>query len=467
MVYKVAVDSIGSDRRYVLGIDDILLVRADVAIISDDSDGILTAGRSSINVFGLVAARYNAISMDNANPNFITIEKLYIGSTGVLNSEGTCVAGSRILLDLVNFGEMRSNGGYLITLAGSGTTAPSGRIVNYGLMSGFAGIYADQGSLLKVFNYGTLSTLESTAISTGSGAAVIVNRGQIDGAIFLSIGEDQVTNRGTITGDVDLGAGSDVLDNRGGSIEGQIFLGTGADTIKPGASIETVFAGDDTDTLDFSKSTGVRVSLDDSIDATGWAKDDFYTGFEDLTGSATGNDVLVGDGQSNTIRALGGNDTLTGREGADNLFGGRGADTLDGGSDADMLYGGEGNDKLVGGLGADALAGELGKDLFVFAAPDLIGTGKGAGQFDTISDLSSADRDRIDLSAIDASTKAAKDQAFKFIGSAAFGSVAGQLRFEAASGGIFVLGDTNGDGLADFAIKVANVSSLTAADFVL
>ena len=48
---------------------------------------------------------------------------------------------------------------------------------------------------------------------------------------------------------------------------------------------------------------------------------------------------------------------------------------------------------------------------------------------DRITDFSHAQADRIDLSAIDASTGAAGDQAFSFIGAGLYTGVAGQLRF--------------------------------------
>ncbi len=63
---------------------------------------------------------------------------------------------------------------------------------------------------------------------------------------------------------------------------------------------------------------------------------------------------------------------------------------------------------------------------------------------------------------IDANTGVSGDQAFHFVGAAAFSGHAGELRFE---GGV-VSGDVNGDGHADFEIGV-NVATLSAADFVL
>jgi serralysin len=160
-----------------------------------------------------------------------------------------------------------------------------------------------------------------------------------------------------------------------------------------------------------------------------------------LTG-ASGNDKLTGGT---------GDDKLTGKAGADKLYGGSGDDTLDGGKGKDQLQGGTGKDVLVGGSGADD---------FVFKS--IAEAGKGGGR-DVIRDFSHAQGDDIHLSAIDANTKAAGNQAFSFIGEKAFSGKAGQLQYK---NGI-VAGDVNGDKVAEFHIDIANHASLHANDFIL
>ena len=75
--------------------------------------------------------------------------------------------------------------------------------------------------------------------------------------------------------------------------------------------------------------------------------------------------------------------------------------------------------------------------------------------------------DDIDLSAIDANTKVAHDQAFAFIDTSACSKVAGQRRYAASDGHATVSGDVNGDGKADFAITLKGAHALGAGDFVL
>ena len=145
------------------------------------------------------------------------------------------------------------------------------------------------------------------------------------------------------------------------------------------------------------------------------------------------------------------------------LEGGSGIDTLMGDDGDDVLYGQDGIDTLTGGTGFDYLNGGAGADSFVFASGD---SGNTLATADLIVDFSSAQGDRIDLSAIDAITGGG-DNAFAFIGSAAFGTIAGELRSETIFGNTYVMGDVDGDGIADFIIKLDGDVPLTGGDFLL
>ncbi|WP_436041195.1 M10 family metallopeptidase C-terminal domain-containing protein, partial [Rhizobium sp. LjRoot98] len=86
---------------------------------------------------------------------------------------------------------------------------------------------------------------------------------------------------------------------------------------------------------------------------------------------------------------------------------------------------------------------------------------------DTIFDFSGTGGDRIDLSAIDANTAASGNQAFTYVGTAAFTGKAGELRYVKAASDTYVYGDVNGDGKADFAIHLDDAVSLAKGYFVL
>ena len=167
-----------------------------------------------------------------------------------------------------------------------------------------------------------------------------------------------------------------------------------------------------------------------------------YTGVEilDITGTKN-NDSLVGGS---------GADTLNGGDGRDSLYGNAGNDKLFGGDAGDRLEGGDGNDQLTGGSGSDVLVGGAGRDTFIFANGD---STAGLSYVDQITDFATG-VDIIDLTRIDADTGTAGNQAFTFIGNAAFSNVAGQLRTAIFSGIDYVQGDMDGNGTADFTIRV-------------
>lgn len=146
----------------------------------------------------------------------------------------------------------------------------------------------------------------------------------------------------------------------------------------------------------------------------------------------------------------------------DMVVGGRGADTITGRAGHDTLVGGAGDDMLSGDGGQDVLAGGAGADTFNFGADYA-----SAGAADTILDFSRLEGDKIRLHSIDANVNTTANDAFKFIGTEAFHRVAGELRYVVENGQSLVMGDVNGDGSADFVIKVVGGNALTSADFVL
>ncbi|MBJ7415170.1 MAG: hypothetical protein JHC88_06885 [Niveispirillum sp.] len=186
-----------------------------------------------------------------------------------------------------------------------------------------------------------------------------------------------------------------------------------------------------------------------------------------------GNDVYVVDATTDVVVELAGEGTDTIRTdlasltlvaNVENLtYTGTGAFTGTGNALANVITGGAGADTLTGGGGADTLTGGLGGDSFVLAAA----ADSPVATPVTISDFVAADGDRIDLTAIDANSTTGGDDAFTFIGTAAFSNVAGQLRIQAVGADLQVLGDVNGDGTADFAITLTAVATLAAGSIGL
>jgi Ca2+-binding RTX toxin-like protein len=154
------------------------------------------------------------------------------------------------------------------------------------------------------------------------------------------------------------------------------------------------------------------------------------------------NDTLLGTAVADLLTGWGGNDLLRGNHGND---------TLEGGDGKDRLYGGRGSDRLVGGDGADK---------FLFIEQDLVGT-------DTITDFSRAEWDVIGLSGIDAKAATLADDAFTFLGYAAFTGAAGELRATDLGAAQRIEGDVNGDAVADLVIEVRGTALAEAGWFIL
>jgi hypothetical protein len=133
---------------------------------------------------------------------------------------------------------------------------------------------------------------------------------------------------------------------------------------------------------------------------------------------------------------------------------------------ANTLVGSIKDDDIVGGRGRDQLTGGGDDDNFVFNTK--ADSTPGAKHRDTILDFVQG-ADLINLAGVDANSNKGGNQFFSFIGAAKFHHKAGELRVthNATSDIAMVSGDTNGDGKADFQIKVLTPVTLLATDFAL
>jgi Ca2+-binding RTX toxin-like protein len=139
--------------------------------------------------------------------------------------------------------------------------------------------------------------------------------------------------------------GDDYLYGRGGN--DWLIGGSGADRLDGGTGRDGVYYGE---------SQGVYVSLDRSLRNTEEALGDTFISIENIEGSLTGGDYLIGNSSANSIFGNGGSDSLFGRSGNDFISGGDTSDELQGESGNDLLVGGEGYDTLFGGSGNDTFA---------------------------------------------------------------------------------------------------------------
>jgi Ca2+-binding RTX toxin-like protein len=181
---------------------------------------------------------------------------------------------------------------------------------------------------------------------------------------------------------------------------------------------DTMDGGAGVDTLSFEKAFA-------AAGATGWA-------FDLKAGTVTGYNTGV--------------DTVSSFE---HVIGSAAEDTIAGSGAGETLEGGGSNDVIQGGGGADVLSGGEDADTFVYTSL----ADSGAGGRDLITDL--AKEDVIDLSAIDADTTTAGDQAFHLV--TGFTHHAGELMltYNAATKTTLLAADVDGDGVADFSVNLA------------
>ncbi|MGV3551806.1 Ig-like domain-containing protein [Rhizobium sp.] len=205
---------------------------------------------------------------------------------------------------------------------------------------------------------------------------------------------------------------------------------------------------------------GIAVTADQNIDVEDlgslvWkpARDAFGTGLASLKFTVTDDGGAANGGQdTSSVHTL----TFDVTDVVDRFNGTRRSESINGTSGADIIWGGKGADNLTGGAGADS---------FVFKSI-AESTVKANGR-DFIRDFDRTEDDLIDLAKIDANTTKKGNQAFDFIGKQGFHDVAGELRFEKTGSGTYIYGDVDGDGKADFAIRLAAKMAMRADDFAL
>ena len=114
------------------------------------------------------------------------------------------------------------------------------------------------------------------------------------------------------------------------------------------------------------------------------------------------------------------------------------------------------------GNGSDILRGGPGSDVFDFNS---VNESRVGAARDRITDFAPGS-DLIDLADIDA-ISGGGDDAFSFIGAAGFSGTAGELRALTLATATRILGDVNGDAVADFEILLTDPLILSAGDFIL
>ncbi|MGQ3212810.1 calcium-binding protein [Shinella sp.] len=359
------------------------------------------------------------------------------------------------------------------------------------------GSYRISGFSLDLINFDGSLTAEQIAALIFDGDDRIKGEGLGD-SLFGYNGDDTIIG-GRGNDDLDGGAGRDILLGEEGN---DIYH------VDNARDVVWEYAGEGRDTV-FSS---VSYTLSENVEAL------TLTGSEALNGTGNAlNNTLVGTDAANILNGRAGADSMFGGLGNDTFFvedardvvtektnegtdlvnalisyalaanvenlvlktasdlngtgnalnnviaGNSGRNTLSGAAGNDTLKGGGGNDKLVGGLGADKLYGGSGADTFILKSyKDSLVISR-----DTIFDFSRTEKDKVDLSAIDARSTVSGNQAFTFVGTKDFSEKAGELRYFKKGGDTFIYGDLNGDAGIDFSIRLDGVIDLKGTDFIL
>ncbi len=275
----------------------------------------------------------------------------------------------------------------------------------------------------------------------GAGYDKIIG-GEGNDAIFGGANNDQLYgNNGNdaLTGD----GGNDVM--YGGSGKDRLWGGDGYDTLNGDNDTDYLWGGNNPDRLFGGRGNDYMY---------GEASDDYMSGGvgDDYMEGGAGRDKMLGGENRDVMLGGDGNDIMYGNESDDFMRGDDGNDYMNGGSGNDRMIGGAGADTLFGDTGADTMYGGTGNDIFVFNSVNDSGVSTGR---DTIADFASGDQ--IDLAFLGT---------VNFINTAGFSNVAGQVR-EYTSGSNTILAiDSNGDGVADMEIAVADNFNFTSGDFI-
>jgi len=372
---------------------------------------------------------------------------------------------------------------YIVAAAGDGTTENAGEgtdtvrsYINWTLGANIERLELQGSGNLNGAGNALNNTLVGNAgnnlLNGGAGNDYMVGGGGNDIFIVGAVGDSTIENGGGGTDTVrsyinwTLAAnverlelqGSGNLNGTGNALNNTLVGNAGNNLLNGGAGNDYMVGGGGDDTFI------VGAVGDSTIENVGGGSDTVRSDINWTLAANVERLELQGSGNLNgTGNAL--NNTLVGNSGANVLSGGAGNDYIAGGSGNDTLTGGDGNDTLIGGAGRDSLIGGAGNDTFDF---NLVSESPaGAASRDSINGGFAHGSDRIDLGTIDANSIAAGNQAFSFIGNAAFSGVAGQLRYTNYSGNVIIDADVNGDSTADMQILVAGTNFMAGADFIL
>ena len=424
------------------------------------------------------------------------LENLTLIGTGNIAGNGNAL--NNVLIGNDGNNELNGLGGLDIMIGGKGNDA---YVLDQAGELALVQELANEGTDTLYINYAAAT--QTRTIDLGlSNLHDVENVTLLGAGQFTVIGNDQ---NNTLLGNADAntlqgGAGDDILDGR-----------AGADTLIGGTGNDTYVVDNYGDVI--TETSTLPGEIDTVRSSVNWV---LGANLENLTLTGTGNIAGSGNTQDNVLIGNDGNNELNGMAGLDTMIGGKGNDaylldqtgelalvqelanegtdtlyimygstpqtetvdlsignllnvenvkllglgqfTLTGNNLNNTLTGNINANILDGGFGADTLTGGGGADIFKFGAVNEMGVGANR---DVITDFSSLQGDKIDLTHFDANLLTAGFNGFTFIGAGDF-TGAGQLRFVDH----MLSGNVSGNAGADFEIQLVGVNSFSATDLV-
>ncbi len=372
------------------------------------------------------------------------------GIDAIAVTQGTLTLG---LADLGRYSDYTFAGGNVV-LAESGATLANLSPYDLGWLAGrgFTAIDAsDDALVLSLAQFTALGTMHLAAADDVTITASAADLATLSPAVFAAMDANGVDSVEVSGGGFSLTAAqAGQLGNIQLVGSGPIMLvDTGAAIAALSADTLAGLAGSGITAIDATTGITINASKYEALGGISFALSDVVT-------VASNHSFTMGADVDNVTLTGTKNLVVTGNSGANVITGNAGRNTLDGGA---------GNDRLIGGAGRDVLTGGAGADKFIFRDGDF--GGNTAATADRITDFSRGSKDLISLIGVDANTHTVGDDAFAWIGTSAFHHVAGELRYIQTAGNTYVQGDTNGDGLSDFWIRLDGVINLQATDFQL
>jgi Ca2+-binding RTX toxin-like protein len=420
------------------------------------------------------------------------LDSLFIGSDGG-------VKGIKVNLNfagnLVWMGNIRFSGNAEMQVTVKDTSAKGDHFIDSMFLS-----HGGSNVQLKNMSFGQLRT--------GRGDDTVVTGAGHIGQLVLGIGDNKATTGTAWIDSITAGDGDDVVNTGDGGV-GQVLLNHGNNKVTTGKGhVDSIVMRDGDDEAIIGVGTVGSVNLgsgDNKVTTTkGWVDSIVTRGGNDqvTVGSGGVEFVSMGDGDDLltvspllrrddlvTVQGGKGSDTVNFSKitksgvsweadngfvetrdgkflvmGFENVIGTGKSDDLTGNDSINVIEGEKGNDRITGAKGADELTGGLGADHFIYQLlSDSTAAIRGR---DLITDFKQAQKDKIDLSEIDAIPGGAVDR-FVFIGEAGFSKTKGELRFERDGDTTFVYADIKGNGKADFAIEFDGSIAFKQGDFLL